>query len=68
LQRRSSAVLIQNGRSLYRSLTQKTSISFNSISSMLLNCGLGPQDLVSLHEIGELVLGRTVDEFFSEVE
>ena len=27
-----------------------------------------PQDLVPLHEIGELVLNRTVDEFFSEVE
>jgi catalase len=29
---------------------------------------LWPQDLVPLHEIGELVLNRTVDEFFSEVE
>jgi len=27
-----------------------------------------PQDLVPLHNIGELVLNRTVDEFFSEVE
>lgn len=27
-----------------------------------------PQYLVPLHEIGELVLNRTVDEFFSEVE
>lgn len=29
---------------------------------------LWPQDLVPLHQIGELVLNRTVDEFFSEVE
>ena len=27
-----------------------------------------PQNLVPLHQIGELVLNRTVDEFFSEVE
>lgn len=27
-----------------------------------------PQDLIQLHDIGELVLNRTVEEFFSEVE